>query len=213
MNVFIVFAHPEPTSLNGTIKDIAVKILKNNGHEVKISDLYGINFKAVLDQEDFASRKNPESFNPMIEQVNAVANGTLPQDIQDEVEKLKWADILILQFPVWWSSMPAILKGWIDRVFLPGVVHNMGEGKVYNEGLLNGKKAMLSFTTGSPQELYSSEGPHGDLNEAFRSITHTIFEFAGLEVMPSFGLYGAAMRSEEDVKMELEKFKQVLNSI
>ncbi len=213
MNVLIIFAHPEPNSLNGVMKDITAKTLRDNGHEVKISDLYGMRFKAVLDENDFSQRQNSEQFNPMMEQVNAVGTGSLSQDIKDEVEKIKWADMLIFQFPVWWTSPPAILKGWFDRVFLPGVVHNIAEGKMYDTGLLRGKKAMLSFTTGAPKEVYSSEGPHGDLNDIFKFITHNILEVTGLEVIPSIGIYGPAMTSKEHVKEELEKFKERINSL
>ncbi|WP_424355870.1 NAD(P)H-dependent oxidoreductase [Methanobacterium sp. MBAC-LM] len=213
MNVLIIFAHPEPNSLNGVMKDLTAKTLRDNGHEVKISDLYGMRFKAVLDENDFSQRQNSEQFNPMMEQVNAVGTGSLSQDIKDEVEKIKWADMLIFQFPVWWTSPPAILKGWFDRVFLPGVVHNIAEGKMYDTGLLRGKKAMLSFTTGAPKEVYSSEGPHGDLNDIFKFITHNILEVTGLEVIPSIGIYGPAMTSKEHVKEELEKFKERINSL
>ncbi|MEN6292135.1 MAG: NAD(P)H-dependent oxidoreductase [Methanobacterium sp.] len=213
MNVLIIFAHPELNSLNGVMKDLAAKTLRDNGHEVKISDLYGMRFKAVLDENDFSQRQNTEQFNPMMEQVNAVGTGSLSQDIKDEVEKIKWADMIIFQFPVWWSSPPAILKGWFDRVFLPGVVHNIAEGKMYDTGLLKGKKAMLSFTTGAARDVYSSEGPHGDLDEIFKFITHNILEVTGLEVLPSIGIYGPAMTSKEHVKEELEKFKERINSL
>ncbi|HEX3012981.1 MAG TPA: NAD(P)H-dependent oxidoreductase [Methanobacterium sp.] len=213
MKVFIVFAHPEPNSLNGIMKDLAAKTLRDNGHEVKISDLYGMRFKAVLDQSDFSQRQNNEQFNPMMEQMNAVGTGSLSQDIKDEVEKIKWADMIIFQFPVWWSSPPAILKGWFDRVFLPEVVHNIAKGRLYDTGLLKGKKAMLSFTTGATKDVYSSEGPHGDLDEIFKFITHNILELTGLEVLRSNGIYGPAMMSKEHVKGELEKFRERIDSL
>ena len=213
MNVLIVFAHPEPDSLNGVMKDLAANTLRDNGHEVKISDLYGMHFKAVLDKDDFSQRQNNEIFNPMIEQVNAVGTGSLSLDIKDEAEKIKWADMIIFQFPVWWSSPPAILKGWFDRVFLPGIVHNIAEGKMYDTGLLRGKKAILSFTTGATKEIYSSQGPHGDINEIFKFITHNILELTGLEVLPSFIIYGPATLSKEKVKEEFGRFKEKINSL
>jgi len=213
LRVLIVFAHPEPNSLNGELKDLAARTLREKGNEVKISDLYAMRFKSVLDAHDFSQRQNMEVFNPMIEQVNAVGSGSLPQDVKDEVEKLKWADMIIFQFPVWWTSPPAILKGWFDRIFLPGVVHNIAEGKMYDTGLLKGKRAMLSFTTGATKEVYSSHGPHGDLDEIFKFITHNILELTGLEVLPSFGFYGPAMMSKEDTKNEMERFKTTINSL
>jgi NAD(P)H dehydrogenase (quinone) len=195
------------------MKDLAAKTLRDNGHEVKISDLYGMRFKAVLDQDDFSQRQNVDLFNPMMEQVNAVGTGSLSQDIKDEVEKIKWADFILFQFPVWWTAPPAIMIGWIDRVFLPGVVHNIAEGKMYDTGLLKSKKAMLSFTTGATRDVYSTQGPHGDLDEIFKFITHNILELTGLEVLPSFGLYGPAVMSKEQVKEELEKFKETISSL
>ncbi|MGZ7116668.1 MAG: NAD(P)H-dependent oxidoreductase [Methanobacterium sp.] len=213
MKVLIVFAHPEPNSLNGFMKDLAARILRENGHEVKISDLYGMNFKATLDQDDFTQRQDNEVFNPIMEQINAMGTGSIAQDIKDEVEKVKWADMFIFQFPIWWSSFPAILKGWIDRVFLPGVVHNIAQGKMYNTGLLKGKKAMLSFTTGATRDVYSSEGPHGDINHLLKYITHNILEVTGLEVLPSFGIFGPATISNDEVKRELEKFEERIKSL
>jgi NAD(P)H dehydrogenase (quinone) len=213
MNVLIIYAHPEPNSLNGFMKDLAAKTLRDKGHEVKISDLYGMNFKATLDQDDFSQRKDNKFFNPIMEQVNALGTGSIAQDIKDEVEKIKWADLLFFQFPVWWSSFPAILKGWIDRVFLPGVVHNIEEGKLYNTGLLKGKKAMLSYTTGATRDIYSLEGPHGDIEELFKYITHNILELTGLKVLPSFGIFGAATMSKDGIKNELNKFKNIINSL
>lgn len=213
MNVLIVYAHPEPNSLNGFMKDLAARTLRENGHEVKISDLYGLNFKAVLDENDFSQRQNAEFFNPMMEQVNSLGTGSIAQDIKDEVEKLKWADFILFQFPVWWTSFPAILKGWFDRVFLPGVVHNIAEGKLYNTGLLKGKKAMLAYTAGATRDIYSSEGPHGDLNERFTFITHNILELTGLEVLPSFGIFGAGILPKDEIKGELDKYKEIINSL
>jgi NAD(P)H dehydrogenase (quinone) len=213
MNVFIVYAHPEPNSLNGFMKDLAAKTLRDNGHKVKISDLYGMNFKSTLDQDDFSQRQNNELFSPIMEQVNALKTGSLARDIKDEVEKIKWADMLIFQFPIWWSSFPAILKGWIDRVFLPGVVHNIQEGKLYDTGLLKGKKAMLSYTTGATRDVYSSQGPHGDIDDLLKYITHNILELTGLEILPSFGIFGPAILSNDEVKRELKQFKEMINSL
>jgi NAD(P)H dehydrogenase (quinone) len=143
MNVLIVLAHPEPNSLNGHLKDIAVETLTSNGDEVKVSDLFAMKFKAVLDEDDFTERVDKSVFNPIIEQYNAVKTGKVPEDVAAEMKKVKWADLIIFQFPVWWTSFPAILKGWIDRVFANGFAFDAAEGKMYTEGLLKGKKALL----------------------------------------------------------------------
>lgn len=213
MNVLIVYAHPEPNSLNGKMKDVAVETLNAKGHKVKVSDLYGMKFKAVLDEEDFPARMNSDVFNPIMEQSNAVANNSVPQDIKEEMDKLAWADMVIFQFPIWWTSFPAIMKGWVDRVFFNGFAFNAAEFKVYTDGLLKGKKALLSFTTGAPQELYSAQGPHGDIDQLLTYMTHCMFEFVGMDVLPSFGVFGPIAMSEEELNEEIERFKNLLASL
>lgn len=210
MNVLIVYAHPEPQSLNGKLKDVAVETLRKNGHEVKVSDLYAQKFKAVLDEDDFPKRMNPEVLNPIMEQYNAINEQSVPDDIKEEMDKVKWADLIIFQFPIWWTSFPAIMKGWIDRVFYNGFAFSAAENKIYDEGLLKGKKAMLSFTTGAPQMAYSEQGPHGDINQLLTYITHGMLEFVGMEVLPSFGLFGPIAMSEDGVNAEIENFKGLL---
>lgn len=211
MNVLIVYAHPEPKSLNGKLKDVTVETLTKNGHEVKVSDLYDMKFKAILNADDFSERMNSEIFNPIVEQYNAVTSGSIPEDIKEEMRKVEWADLIIFQFPVWWTSFPAIMKGWVDRVFINGFAFNFAEVKLYSDGLLKGKKAMLSYTTGAPKELYSEEGPHGDIDNLLTYITHNMFEFVGMEVLPSFGIFGPM--SEEEGKEGIRKLKEILNSL
>ena len=116
MNVLIVYAHPEPRSLNGALKDFAVARLEAAGHAVQVSDLYAMGWQAVLDAGDSLEREARERFDPSATSLRAFENGWQSVDIAGEQDKLRWADTLILQFPLWWFSMPAILKGWIDRV-------------------------------------------------------------------------------------------------
>lgn len=213
MNVLIVFAHPEPKSLNGKLKDLAVEILIANGHDVKVSDLYGMNFKAVLDQQDFSKRADPDRFVPMAEQYNAVKTGNVADDVAAEMDKVSWADLIIFQFPIWWTSFPAILKGWIDRVFYNGFAFDAAEGKMYNEGLLKGKKVLLSFTTGAPWNMYTSEGLHGDITTLLISITHNIIEAVGLELLPSFGIFGPSTMQKKDLEKEINGYKELLTAL
>lgn len=110
MNVLIVYAHPEARSLNGSLKDFTVKRLAAAGHNVQVSDLYAMNWKAALDANDSLDRDPEARFDPSLDSKRAYAAGRQSSDIQAEQEKLRWADTLILQFPLWWFSMPAILR-------------------------------------------------------------------------------------------------------
>lgn len=210
MNVLIIYAHPYPASFNAAMKDTAVSVLQDEGHAVKVSDLYAMKFKAVLDQDDFPHPCNRDFFSIPGEQMAGVRNGTLAPDIQAEMKKVGWADLLIFQFPIWWSSTPAILKGWIDRVLAQGFAVDLSEGKVYAEGLLSGKKAMISTTAGSPPEFYSEGGPHGDINHHLMSLWHTTFEFCGMEVVPPFYVFNAGMMDDLQVSAELERWEGYL---
>lgn len=213
MNILYVYAHPEPRSFNGALKDVAMVSLAKKGHAVKVSNLYAIKWKAVLDAQDFRMRENPYQFNPALEQIHGVHTRSLAPDIQDEIAKVAWADLLIFQFPVWWSSMPAILKGWFDRVFVQGFVVDLENGRVYGEGLLKGKEAMIVATTGATREMYSPGGIHGDLETHLSSITHTIFAFVGMTVLPSFIVFGAAGLTREEGTRELDRYRNLLETV
>src|SRR4051794_6475783 len=116
MKVLLVFAHPEPRSLNGALRDVAVTELEVLGHEVQVSDLYAQRWKSEVDRADFPPLEAGARLRPAGASGRAFATGALTPDVKAEQEKLLWADTLILQFPLWWFSMPAILKGWVDRV-------------------------------------------------------------------------------------------------
>jgi NAD(P)H dehydrogenase (quinone) len=161
MNVFIVYAHPEPRSLNGALKDLAVRTLKAAGHEVRVSDLYAMAWKAAADGADFLDRDAEQRLIYIDASKRAFAGGTQTADITAEQEKLLWADAVILQFPLWWFSMPAILKGWVERVFAYGFAYGVGVhggdrwGDRYGEGTLLGRRALLSITIGGRAPHYT----------------------------------------------------------
>lgn len=154
MNVLLVHAHPEPGSLNGALRDFSIKRLEDAGHHVQLSDLYAMNWKTVLDANDSTAPPAGTRFDPSLDSGRAFANGTQTADIAGEQDKLRWADAVILQFPLWWYSMPAILKGWVDRVYAHGFAYGVGEhsdhhwGDRFGEGTMAGKRAMLVVTAG-----------------------------------------------------------------
>ena len=126
MKYFIVYAHPEPLSLSGHLKNRAVAALETAAHEVIVSDLYAMGWKAVYDAKDFPECKDSGPLNFDKASGEAYKTGTQAADIADEQRKLLWADVVILQFPMWWYGMPAILKGWVDRVFAYGFAYGVG---------------------------------------------------------------------------------------
>ena len=212
MNIFIVYCHPEPKSLNGTLKDLAVKTLKENGHQIKISDLYSMKFKATLDRDDFLQMENPERLMPVIEQFNASKTNSFARDIKEEMEKIEWADLIIFQFPIWYETMPALLKAWFERVLAHGFAHNMLEGKIIQHGLLKGKKAMLSFTAGSAKETFYNVIEGEDKSNLLPPISKAL-RFTGLEVIDAFAVFDAMPLNEEDAKKSIDEYIKLLSEL
>ncbi|MEV6239908.1 NAD(P)H-dependent oxidoreductase [Lentzea sp. NPDC051838] len=201
MKTLIVYAHPEPKSLNGSLKDLAVSTLDANGHEVRVSDLYAMNWKATADAQDYG---DPSPLNVVLDSGRAFDAGTLTADVRAEQEKLLWADTIIFQFPLWWYTMPAILKGWVDRVFTYRFAYGVGEhsdtkyGERFGEGTLAGKRALLSVTTGGPESHYAARGINGPIDDLLFPIQHGILYYPGIEVLPPFVLYGVDRMTGED---------------
>lgn len=209
MNIFIVHAHIEANSFNSALKDTAVDTFKEQGHAVKVSDLHLMNFKAIADQCDFKALSHPHYMKYQTEQLNAASNDLFTEDIKKEMEKLEWADVVIFNFPLWWFSLPAILKGWVDRVFAMGFAYGGGKG-VYDSGVFKGKKGMLCITTGGPEMAYGDSGKNGDMDKILFHINHGMLYFVGMDVLPQFISYGPARASAEQREAELERYKNYL---
>jgi len=212
LNVFIIFAHPEPNSLNGALKDLAVLTLKENGNKVKVSDLYGMGFKATLDRDDFLKMQTPNRLMPVLEQLNASKTDGFASDIKAEMEKIEWADLIIFQFPIWYETIPALLKAWFERVLAHGFAHNILEGKVNDQGFLKGKKAMLSFTAGSEKESFYIDIPNEDKTKLLPPVSKAL-RFTGLKVTDAFAVFNAMQLSEDDAEKAFEEYIKLLNNI
>lgn len=196
-NVLIIHAHPERKSLNGSLTGVAIAELEKQGHRVQVSDLYAMGWKAVADAADFTDVKEPERFSYVRESKHAFSTDTQSLDIAVEQRKLLWADAMIFQFPMWWFTMPAILKGWIERVFAYGFAYGVGQhegvrwGDRYGEGVLAGRRAMLSVTIGGRLPHYGSRGVNGSLEDLLFPIHHGVLWYPGIDVLPPFVVYQA----------------------
>ena len=123
-------------------------------------------------------------------------------DIAREQEKLLWADAVILQFPLWWYAMPAILKGWVDRVYAYGFAYGVGEhsdthwGDRFGQGTLAGKRAMLMVTAGGWESHYAPRGINGPIDDLLFPIQHGILYYPGFDVLPPFVVYRTGKTDE-----------------
>ncbi|MEU6859174.1 NAD(P)H-dependent oxidoreductase [Glycomyces sp. NPDC046736] len=189
MRTHLVYAHPHHGSLNASLRDEAVQTLEGLGHTVTVSDLYAMKWKAVADFDDYGPTEADSFINASAQ---AWDEGTLSADILAEQEKLLAADNLILQFPLWWFSMPAIMKGWMDRVFTNGFGYGTSrDWKRYGEGRLEGKRAMIVVTTGAADTHLSARGINGAIDDLLFPIQHGILFYTGMEVLPPLALTGA----------------------
>ncbi|NLR93843.1 NAD(P)H-dependent oxidoreductase [Flammeovirga agarivorans] len=129
--ILIINGHPDPESFNKALADAYHTGVKKADAEVSVLNIGELEFNPNL---EFGYRKRT-SFEP---------------DLEMAIEKIKWADHLVWIYPMWWSSMPAKLKGFIDRTFLPGITFDYVEGKVFPKKLLKGKTGRLIVTADSP---------------------------------------------------------------
>jgi NAD(P)H dehydrogenase (quinone) len=137
VNCLVVFAHPLADSLNGRLLNVVLAELEAAGHEVTLLDLYRLDFDPRLSVAERAVHYDTEAARRMAPEHAAL---------------IEAADALVLVFPTWWFGLPAILKGWIDRCFAPGIAYRHSEVKGGPiEPALNGLKHFVAITTlGSP---------------------------------------------------------------
>lgn len=203
MKVLIVFAHPDKRSFNYSLLQAAVKRLEENGNEVKVSDLYRMNWKPVVDEDDFLNHEKGTRLKITAASALAFKEKKLSADVLAEQEKLAWADTVIYQFPLWWMSMPAILKGWIDRVYASGYAYSVGPhdathfGYRYGDGVMKGKKAFLITSVGSAVEHFSERGIGGPIEDVLFTLNHGMLFYPGFTVLPPIVTYRADSRRDE----------------
>jgi NAD(P)H dehydrogenase (quinone) len=211
MKILIVYAHPEPRSFNAALKNLAVDVLTEAGHQVQVSDLYSMKFDPAGGPADFLELEDPSFFRYQREQIRASTADLFVPQLKAEMGKLAWADFVIFQFPLWWFSLPAILKGWVDRVFAMGFSYNIGQS--YEKGIFRGKRAMLSFTTGGPEATYGPTGKNGRIDELLRHVQYGMLHFIGMDVLPPFIAYSSARVTPEQRTAYLADYRARLLSI
>jgi NAD(P)H dehydrogenase (quinone) len=165
MKHFIIYAHPNPNSLNGHFKNSLVEHLEQDNHEVIVRDLYQLNFNPVLSLEDMAGQ----------------LKGLVADDVKQEQEFIAWADCVTFIHPIWWTGLPAIMKGYIDRVFSYGFAYRYDQG--IQKGLLTGKQTVIINTHGKSKAEYESI----EMDKALLLTSDKgIYTYSGLEIIEHF---------------------------
>jgi len=141
MRHVVVVAHPVAQSFTMAIARAFVSELERLGHRPVTYDLYRMGFNPVLTAGELAPTEAEHSISP---------------DVAKAQQDIRGADALTLIYPLWWMSMPAILKGYVDRVFARGFAYEVKDGIV--RGLLSGKQSVLITVSGAPLPLLVKSG-------------------------------------------------------
>jgi len=182
-NALWVYAHPARRSLNAELYRAGTAALGAT-HTVTTSDLYAQDWDPRLSRRDIAAAPdNGETFGELTR--DTYLAGTLPSDVRAEQAKLAEADLLVLQFPLWWYGMPAILKGWFDRVFVNGFAFGVrdpetGRTLKYGEGGLAGRRALVITTAGDRPTSFLPRGLNGDIESLLFPLLHGTLWYAGI---------------------------------
>jgi NAD(P)H dehydrogenase (quinone) len=200
MKVLWIFAHPEQRSLNASLMREGLRELTGSGHETRVSDLYAMGWKAVLDADDVrppaaAPGTDTARLTVGAEQERAYTADEQSEDIREEQRKIAWADTLVFHFPLWWFGPPAIMKGWFDRVLVQGFAFGLkgpdGRTLRYGEGGLAGKRALVVTTVGSREPGFAPRGIHGHIKDVLWPLLHGTFWYTGMAPHEPFVVYGA----------------------
>ena len=147
MRALVIYCHPDPDSFTAAVRDRVLARLAEAGAEVRLHDLYAAGFAPVLSRAEWQGY------------LDSPANRA---PVAGEVDDLAWCDTLIFVYPTWWYGLPALLKGWLDRVLLPDVAFLMpaAEGETIRPGLTHvtrlgvfttcGASRWLTFLVGAP---------------------------------------------------------------
>lgn len=210
--VLLVHAHHEPQSFSSSLAGKAAESLEAAGHEVIVSDLHAMGFDPISSRKNFVTVADGEYFKQQAEETYASQHDGFAPELAAEMEKLENADLLIFSFPLWWFGVPAILKGWIDRVFAYGRIY--GNGKLYEKGVGGEKaRALVLMTTGGGATMYDGWGLNPSIKNVLQPIQHGVFWFNGFLPLDPFISWSPAHVSEEERLAELERLGKRMEGV
>ena len=147
MRTLVVYAHPLDDSFIAAARDRAISGLRSVGHEVRLTDLYADEFESALSLDEWS---------------NHLADPTSKPAVAGYIDDLRWAESLVLVYPTWWGGQPAMLKGWIDRVWIKGVAWDLESGSARITPLLTNIRRITAITShGSSKVVNMVQGESG----------------------------------------------------
>ena len=209
MHALVVTAHPSPRSLTAELARVACSALEGSGHDVETSDLYAMGWDPAVRLEDYGDAPD-ETVSARSRQ--AYDAGELAPEIVAEQDKVRRADLVVLLFPMWWHGMPAMLKGWFDRVFVNGfgfgLQDDAGLPRKYGDGGLVGRRVLAVITAGDRAESFEPRGLNGDLEELFFPFLHGTAWYAGMEPLSPHLVSGVDRPGWDRFDQEVERLRE-----
>lgn len=146
--MLVLFAHPDPESFGAAAAAAAVRGLRTAGHEVRLVDLYADGFDPVMTREDRIAYDTDDA--------------VVDDAVRAHTGHVRWAEAIVFVYPTWWSGLPAALKGWLDRVLVPGVAFRLDERTRKVKPALRHVRRLVGITTyGSPRPYVLGVGDGG----------------------------------------------------
>ncbi|NLU70904.1 NAD(P)H-dependent oxidoreductase [Streptomyces sp. HNM0574] len=217
MKILWVFAHPEQRSLNASLMADGLRVLAGEGHDTRVSDLYAMGWNPVLDAPDVRRTPSDRRLYLGDEQERAWDAGELGADIRAEQDKLRWADGVVLHFPLWWHGPPAVLKGWFDRVFTKGFAFGVkdaeGRARRYGDGGLAGKRSLIVTSVGAREASFGPGGIHGHIDDILFPLQHGTFWYTGMAPLEPFVVYGADRLTDTEYAHRAHELGQRLRGL
>lgn len=192
MKHLIVYAHPNPESLNHHLKKTVIHSLQNGNHEIVVRDLYQLNFNPTLSLEDMKGQRT----------------GQVAVDVKEEQDFISWAEHITFIYPIWWTGMPAIMKGYIDKVMSYGFAYWYDQG--IQKGLLAGKQTVIINTHGKSAAEYEAIGMDKALS---LTSDQGIYTYCGLKIKQHYFFDKADKATSESIEhwtKEVEKNYEVM---
>jgi len=158
MKVFIVYWHPEPQSFNHAMLETAINAFIEKGDEVKISNLHEMNFDPVSSRKNFKTIKHPDYFKQQIEELHATEHNSFSDEIENEIAKMEWCDLMIWQFPLWGvfknkKAMLSLTTGGSADAYKPGAM--MGDVMSLLKPIHYGMLRFVGYDVLSPHIVYA----------------------------------------------------------
>lgn len=195
MKTYVVYCHPLDGSYIASVRNRVLAGLAAAGHEIRITDLYAEGFRPELSAWERTHHLDPPETKP---------------EIAPHAENLRWCDTLVFVYPTWWGGQPAMLKGWIDRVWVAGVAYELPPGGNRIRPLLKNIRRLVVVTThGSSKWINALQGEGGKrvISRALRVLCHSRARTSWI------ALYGIDRASDRDRSGFLDRAERKARSL